>query len=80
MSNEPEWQLVFDDTWIFGLKIRGIVRQRLAEVWFDPDCLSREGGWHWLAYNTTPPRRGIAANRSLAIWEAEKRLGIVSDD
>ena len=72
-----EWQFIGEDTWIFGLKVRGIVRQKFAEVYFNEGYEGREGGWRWRAFNSVPPQSGYEINRSAAIIAAEKALGLL---
>lgn len=81
-----EWQLIGENEWIFGHKIRGIVRKRLAEVYYtDGNADGRSYGWVWFLSingNSHPPR-GKESNLRLAIEAAEEALqkeGINLDD
>ena len=42
-----EWQFQGDDQWVFGKKIRGVVRYPIAEIYFDEEQTGRNGGWIW---------------------------------
>lgn len=68
--NPFEWQYIGDDQWIYGTKVRGLVRQRIAEVYFDEDCDSPLGGWQWMAGQ----RRGNAHSLAAAIQSAEEEI------
>lgn len=79
--NCAEWQMISgDNEWVFGVKIRGIIRELLAEIYFDPDRDSPQGGWHWMTYAPTPneeePPSGLAINYQSAVKKCEKALGI----
>jgi hypothetical protein len=71
-----EWQYVGDNQWDFGIKIRGAVREKAADVFFDEAYSGPDGGWVWIVY-TPNLTRGRAAKRHWAMAEAEKVLGIV---
>lgn len=79
-----EWQMVGQDDWIFGEKIRGIVRTQLALVYYNEEPRNPEGGWIWrllgepcnAAMATGRPYRGASPSLSAAIWQAEQALGI----
>lgn len=65
-----EWQFRGDDEWVFGEKVRGIVRYPRAEVYFD-----EERGWVWFVLGETE-NRGISGKLEWAIDECEKVMGI----
>ncbi len=75
-----EWQrLSNDDDWVFGEKVRGVVRKPyVASVYFDKDCDDSRGGWKWMVYSVPPhnTERGVAPGLSSAITECERVLGI----
>lgn len=73
-----EWQLLGQDDWVFGVKVRGIVRDYEAQIYFDEDDDSREGGWKWLVFGS-PTREGAsgrAMNLTYALQLCEERLGV----
>lgn len=82
---EKEWQLVAEDQWIYGIKIRGLVRRPKAEVYFDGEA--KDYGWRWLVYDVPedPDKmrrivdRGTAMNLYSAVASAEEVLGLVWD-
>jgi hypothetical protein len=79
--DQAEWQMVSgDNEWVFGIKIRGIIRELFAEIYFDPDNDNPEGGWRWMVHAPTPievePPNGFAINYQEAIKECEQALGI----
>lgn len=41
------WQHLGDDQWVFGVPVRGVVRHRLAEVYFDEH---RNLSWVWFLH------------------------------
>jgi hypothetical protein len=47
--DEMEWQFTGDDQWIFGPKVRGLVRM-VAELYFDEAYEGRGGGWRWMTH------------------------------
>lgn len=63
-----EWQQVRPDEWIFGEKVRGLVRLRLAEVYFDEGAEGREGGWVWMTHAELPAR-----GKTAYLWDAVRR-------
>lgn len=44
--DEMEWQLVGEDNWTFGPKVRGLVRP-VGEIYFDED---KPVGWRWMTF------------------------------
>jgi hypothetical protein len=74
--NEPEWQLMGEDDWVFGVKVRGAVRCYTGCIYFDEDIDSNEGGWVWIALVGPPSIRGLAVNRWTAMENVERALGI----
>lgn len=73
INEEPEWQHLGDNDWVFGFKVRGVVRKRFAEVYYDEDK-----GWVWMAYDAggSMCNRGVADKMCWAIEAAEKALGV----
>jgi hypothetical protein len=71
---DAEWQHLGDDEWVFGVKVRGIARDRLAELYFDPDSNNPRGGWFWMVYGP-PATRGAATSLSAAVRAAEVAMG-----
>ena len=80
-----EWQMVGQDEWVFGEKIRGVVRSQLAELYYNEDSDHPAGGWIWLllgkaykqAKTNGKPTRGVSGSLSAAVWDAEEAMGIV---
>lgn len=71
-----EWQYIGDETWIYGVRVRGIVRKRLAEVYWTEGLGERDYGWKWLVYSANlSVVRGNADRLEEAIEAAEKALG-----
>lgn len=68
-----EWQLTGDDEWVFGEKVRGMVRQAVAEIYFDEDLDGSPGGWIWF---TREHGRGRAVSRPQAVYAVEAALGL----
>lgn len=87
IPESAEWQMVGQDDWVFGEKIRGVVRVTLAQLYFDEDSLHPTGGWRWLllheayemAQKNGRPVRGTGASLPDAVWDAEIAMGIISD-
>ena len=81
---EPEWQMMSgNNEWVFGVKIRGIVRKPLAEVYFNED-IKQDGdpeyGWVWFAWTGRKdgqPERGVACSLPAAVLFCENALGVV---
>ncbi len=74
-----EWQLVDEDNWIFGEKIRGIIRHQKAEIYFDEEWTGREGGWRWMIFGESLTG-GYAPSRSAAIYCCELALGFKENE
>ena len=74
---DMEWQLIGDDHWVFGLKVRGVIRRRLAEVYHDPN---RQHPWVWMVRDKelTFAKNGLGYNLSDALERAETLLGVTS--
>jgi hypothetical protein len=70
-----EWQLVGTDNWIFGEKVRGLVRNKKAEIYYNDEWTGKEGGWRWKVFNGKPDVGGYAASRGWAIYNCELELG-----
>jgi hypothetical protein len=70
------WQLQGQDEWVFGIPVRGLIRTKIAEIYFDEE----QGGWIWFvrgapAYDSIT-ERGKAPTLSMAVELAEKALGV----
>ena len=65
---EPIWQLVSEDSWVYGVKVRGAVRDSKANVYFN--------GRDWVWYLNDSTVRGEADYFSKAIEAAEKAMGV----
>ena len=74
-----EWQFMGNDTWAFGVKVRGVVRDRLAEIYFDESHHGREGGWRWTVRQVRNGRSagGYTGTLSMALDLAEAALGVL---
>lgn len=66
-----EWQLIGDNEWIFGEKIRGLIRVILAEVYYDEDRDDPHGWWIWMAYKDEQTVRGVEGCLTSAVEAAE---------
>jgi hypothetical protein len=73
-----EWQFIGDDQWIFGEKIRGLVRRRIAEVYFDEDLDDPRGGWVWMTWSTEA-KRGNSYTLEEAVECCESELLSISE-
>lgn len=62
-----EWQHVGGDEWVFGAKVRGLVRSPQAWVEYV------RPGWHWLVKDGNA---GTEESLSLAVFRAEEALGV----
>jgi hypothetical protein len=69
-----EWQCVWADEWVFGVKVRGMVRHPRGEIYNAKDT----GRWRWLAYDDSGAEvvSGDAFDRVAAAAEVENALGI----
>lgn len=65
-----------DESYDFGVPVRGIVRTVEAFVYYSPESNSRDGGWTWIAYDRG---RGRATDLRAAVTAAETALGITDD-
>jgi hypothetical protein len=74
-----EWQLVDKDNWIFGEKIRGIVRDKKAEIYINESYNGKEGGWFWRVFGDKATG-GVTYSRNQAIWVCEVALGITQKE
>jgi hypothetical protein len=78
-----EWQFIGEDCWIFGEKVRGLVRTRLAEVYYDKGLGDNlQGNWRWLVYPSAVLLRlsGVAPDLAAAADAAEKVICSVRGD
>ena len=76
------WERVGIDHWVLGVPVRGVVRRKLAEVWFDKDAdITDHGGWHWRSGSqyTELYASGWERSRVEAITTVEEKLGIEQD-
>ena len=73
----PEWQLIDENQWVFGHKVRGLVRERLAEVYYDEQ---KDPSWIWMCQGARTEEgqmtRGRANSLVFAVESAEEVLGI----
>lgn len=74
------WQLIGEDEWRFGVPVRGVIREPLADIYFTegrPDQ-ERDYGWIWIVLvNGSANKkggRGKAFNLISAVKAAEKAL------
>jgi len=74
-----EWQFVGEGHWIYGPKIRGMVRPALGEIDFDRGRDGPEGGWVWFTQCLKDEKRGVAINRPRAVFEVERALGDINE-
>ncbi len=76
--DNAEWQLVDTELegWVFGVKIRGVVRIPLAEIYFDEEKDGRDGGWRWMIHFPPGISGGYVVTRYAAFAECERALGI----
>ena len=78
MSDET-WMMVGEDDWVFGVPVRGMVRDVLAAIYYDEDRDNKGGGWIWLTMSSRAcptNARGVAVSRIEAARQAERALGI----
>ncbi len=86
MADEKEWQYQGDNTWVYGVKVRGIIRKKDADIYFD-EGIEKPGydggpsswteyGWRWLVYKDGWINRGISINLQAAIEICEKEMGV----
>lgn len=79
-QNKDEWQLVDKENWIYGEKIRGIIRSQKAEIYYDLDWKDEwGGGWRWMVFDGKLTG-GYAPSRPVAIDLCELALGVVTDE
>ena len=69
-----QWQHLSNDAWAFGEKVRGIIRNRLAEVYFSNATKEHDMGWIW--YTKGRRDHGLEPKIEWAIQKAEAALGI----
>lgn len=75
------WQQLSNNEWVYGVKVRGVVRKVLANVSFSPVYDSRSYSviyWQWIWVVTTKEGRksGNSQTLQIALEEAEKVMGI----
>ena len=80
-----EWQQQGID-WVFGWKIRGVIRSPIAEIHFQEDLsrlgpasMKNQSGWAWMVRPNCPdPHSGLVLHMDLtsAIEACEKALGL----
>jgi hypothetical protein len=68
------WQRVGDDEWEFGEVVRGMIREPVAELYFDEDLAPV--GWVWMVLVLGNDGRGRAHNRREAARRVEEALNI----
>lgn len=74
MLDSYEWQQLGKNDWVLGVKIRGIVREYVAEVYFAKDLNDPAGGWVWMTNKGEWTHRGLAPSLSSAISKAESSV------
>lgn len=80
MVDERTWLRINENEWTFGVPVRGVIRDVLAEVYFDEE---RKPGWVWrlnkrIGKDRAPVHRGACSYFHDAIEAAETALGITS--
>ena len=72
-----KWQRLNVTEWVFGNKVRGIVRDIKARVWFQ-DCFINSGWVYWTVnYERNDYKAYMSAESWIdAITKAEQELGI----
>lgn len=73
--NLCDWQYHGDDQWVFGLKVRGFVRDVIGEIYFDEDRDDLRGGWVWMTHGLLS-NRGVAPTIYDAVRQVEESLGV----
>ena len=68
-----EWQCIGDSNWVFGEKVRGIVRKSVAEVYYEEKSANCQGAWLWFLVEIDA--NGSSATLREAIVAAEKACG-----
>lgn len=73
-----EWQFFPDarvdgGTWVFGEKIRGVIRERIGEVWWN------NGMWDWevLGSGEELSPKGFCKEFEYAIRQVESHFGLL---
>jgi hypothetical protein len=79
--NGWEWQRTGQDEWVFGTKVRGMVRNPVGEIYYNEDIKEvedkqRNYGWVWFTRNGEVEIRGIETSRGRAAKAVEEALGI----
>jgi hypothetical protein len=76
------WQLVDpeSDGWFLGTLIRGLVRNCVAQVYFDDEKDDRRGGWWWRVLVATNGLTGVAPNLESAIVAAEAAIEAMQEE
>lgn len=75
------WQEQGENEWVFGPLVRGIVRDKIGEFYYNKSSHDSRGGWTWFVLS----RPGLAAGRGVcpsiarSIRECEARMGIKED-
>jgi len=63
-----EWQHLGNNDWVLGKKVKGIVRESMAEVYFN-EPVNDSYGWVWFINSTN--HRGASSSLRQAIEAAE---------
>jgi len=72
-----EWQFVGDDSWNFGVMVRGAVRNAVGQIYFDEALEGSDGGWAWMAFRGNQPTAwGVSCYRWDAMAKVEEALGV----
>jgi hypothetical protein len=77
-AGDQEWQLVGKDDWMFGRKVRGLVRRPMALAWRDESRHDPRGNWIWCAFPRGDPvgTGGFATSLAAAVTAAEGALAL----
>lgn len=71
--DDHEWEQRNDNLWVFGSKVRGVVRELVASVEL------KEDGFHWQVYTYDEPGKGRDNFLEDALASAELSLGILDE-
>lgn len=79
------WQRRRDDCWVFGVEVRGVVRDPYAEVTLDDSIRDRTaeaagGCWAWKLFGDKSDRAGHEFSFTRAIMAAEEALAVAPPD
>ncbi len=72
-----EWQMISPTRWVFGIKVRGLIRETLAFI----DIGNHGFAFFWQVGGTTGEEdrpHGSALSLVAAVAQAERHLGIIN--